>query len=240
MRICVYLADDALGNDQWSNRAFEGLVMFPEWMGNGWTLTYFTLGFLIASHLISYFLQSKRTRFWLSYAALLLGGAALLTSFHTASSAVNAAKLEYASRNLDRAAADLLEEIESTRRYMCNRRGVRTSMSPPNFDDIEELSKTICDMFTRIKSYADQEWGKKREPFNPPDVGLASVTDDVWKQSVESLQRVRDEYQKALTAVSELQPQPWLFWKALEPFVISAFWSLGLALLVPPRKSQRA
>ncbi|MCZ7453334.1 hypothetical protein [Rhizobium rhizogenes] len=214
--------------------------MFPEWMGNGWALTGFTCGFLIVSHLISYFLRSKKIRFWLRYGALFLGGAALLTSFHSASRAVSAAKMELASGRLDRATVEVLREVAATQNHMCNFRGVRTSLSPPNFDEIEQLRQTMCAMFTRIKSYADEDWDKRQAAFTPPDVGLSSVTDLVWKQRVEQLQRVSNEHREALGEVSDLQPQSWLFWTALEPFVISASWSLGLALLVPPKRRRHA
>lgn len=210
--------------------------MFPEWMGDSWTLVWFTCGALITSHAVSFFLHHRVARLLLAYAALFMGGTALLTSFHSASSAVNAAKLEITSDRLNRAGAELLEALSSAEEIICGLKFEKGSTSPPNFDEIEKTRHEICEMFKRTKSYAISDWDMKHSAFNPPDIGLASVTDEVWKQWVDDLQRVRDAHGKALSEVSDLQPQSWLLWTVLEPYIISASWSLGLALMIPARR----
>lgn len=212
--------------------------MFPEWMGDGTTLAYFTFACFIATHLILYFIPNKKIRLGLGYVALLMGGAALLTSFHSASSAVNAAKMELASDKLDRAGEEVKRSISATKSLICGLHFIKSDMSPSNFDDIEQMRKTMCDMFTRLEFYAENDWDARRD-FTPPNVGLNSINDKVFKQWADELQQVSADHQHALVEVKQLVPQTWLLWTALEPFVISASWSLGLALLVPPRKRRR-
>ncbi|MGS4989938.1 hypothetical protein ACVDG9_18390 [Roseibium sp. RP-7] len=207
-------------------------MMVPEWMGNGWVLTWFTAVALVVSHLTAYLLTDRKIRFWLAYSALFLGGAALLTSFHSAVGAVNSAKTELLADRLQRAGVDLIRDIAASKDFLCNFKGMRTPFSPPDFEEIETQRAAACNMFRQIKMYAETEWNSDGGAFVPPDVGLATVTDPVWKQSADRLGQVTTEYQILFDQLAEAQPQPWLFWSALEPFIISASWSLGLALMM--------
>lgn len=212
--------------------------MFPEWMGNGWALTYFTCVFFIISHLISYFLKSEKVRFLLTYAAIFMGGAALLTSFHSASSAMSAAKMKLASERVDRAGVEVKRAISATKNTVCGLSFISGPDSPPNFIEIETDRKSMCDMFTRLELYGSQEWNPQSE-FTPPNVGLSSIKSLVFRVWANDLQYASDEHQKARSEVILHRPQSWLFWTALEPFVISASWSLGLALMIPHRRRQQ-
>lgn len=209
--------------------------MIPSWMGNGWTLTWFTVGSLFLSHAVSYFLANEKIRLSLAYMSLLLGGAALLTSFHSALGTVNTQKSQFAAANLESAQVDVHKEILAAEHYLCSFKGMRTANSPPSFDEIEEQRKLACQLFGAIKHYADTEWDPKKAVFAPPNANTVSIYDHVWRQSFDRLDQVVEIHAKALEALQRLQPEPWLFWSALEPFIIALSWSMGLALMLPAR-----
>lgn len=207
----------------------------PEWMGSGYVLGLFTTIVFILSHLISMILTSDRVRHALTYLALFLGGAALLTSYHTALGTVGEVKAKLLMDRLTRAEEDIVREIATGENYLCNFKGVRSAFSPPNFDEIESMRNSACATFQALRTYATQDWQRGETKFSPPDVGLKLITDPVWRQSAERLETVVREHDAVVASLAEVKPSPWLFWAALEPFIISASWCLGLALMVPPR-----
>ncbi|WP_445678741.1 hypothetical protein [Radicibacter daui] len=209
--------------------------MISEWMGNGWALAGFTAISFVLTHLMSYLFCNETGRARLAYIALFLGGAALLTSFHSALSTVNLAKAELLTDRLERAGEDIASEVSSSEKFLCEFNPIRTDFSPSNFDQIEEQRLVACGIFKKINIYMKSSWDKSRMAFAPPDIDFKTVKDPIWKHSVDRLERATKEHLLILDQISATQPQPWLLWSALEPFIISISWCLGLAAIPPFR-----
>lgn len=208
-------------------------------MGDGWTLLWFTASVFAASHVLAHFVRYKKLRFWVGYGSLFLGGAALITSFHSGLTDVNAVREELAKDRLGRAGREILDRVAWSEDYLCNFPAVKTSSSPSDFDEINAERVLACHVFQQIGSYATTQWDSASSPFAPTDDGLSEITDRIWRQSIERLEEASAEHAAALEALSQLHVQAWPLWSGLEPFLISASWSVGLALMVPVRRRKR-
>ncbi|MQX25035.1 hypothetical protein GHJ84_29680 [Sinorhizobium meliloti] len=210
--------------------------MLPSWMGNGFSILAFTVFMFIIGHAAFYVWGNEQLRKIIAYAALLVGGGTILTSFVTSESVVNSTKSELLSYPLNRSAKDLEDRIGGSISYLCGFNAVKLPSSPPNFDEIEAERRQACDIVKEFGRYARSEWKREGHLFVVPDAGQRDVTDVVWKNSVETVVEAAKYYNSIVDEMNALKPERWLFWAAVEPFLLAFSWCAGLVAMGPTRK----
>ncbi|MGO6740479.1 hypothetical protein ACC732_28455 [Rhizobium ruizarguesonis] len=213
--------------------------MLPTWMANGPDLLIFSGVFFATFHILFYILGSETARNIGAYVAILLGGFAILTSYVNSEGVVNAQKSELLSTQVTRVGLDVEDQIERSENYLCGFPSIKLPTSPDNFDAIETDRLRACDVAKLYKQLAAREWRRGEQAFPTPDIGQATVTDRVWRQSLAEIERVADSYNALIAESQALKPRRWLLWAASEPFIISFSWCLGLSAVFPLRKRGR-
>lgn len=169
-------------------------MLLPSWMGNGWGVLLFTFACFVGSHLAAIYIIDARIRGRITYAAVLLSGLTVLSSYVSSVGTINAVNSEILSHPLRQQAQDIDWQIKRSFNYFCEMNGQKTQFSPDDFEKIETQRELACGKVMRINEYANANWVRLEQSFEPPKNDLAVITDEIYKSSFSVLEQTISRY----------------------------------------------